>query len=426
MKSTLSRLPNGLQVISAPLKERKSVAIGVWVRVGGRDETPRLNGISHFLEHMVFKGTRRFGTDEIKQAVEGVGGSLNAFTGEECTCFLAKVSSVHFDRVFQVLAEMVLEPTLRQSDLEKERTVVMEEIKMTQDQPSQYVEELLAELVWPKHALGRPLAGTLDTVAKIRRKDLAEYHRRHYRPSFITVAAAGDVDHAKLLKTAKRYFNRGSSQHEKKNEWYQGAQHEPRMKVFEKKTEQTHFAMAVRAFKKNHPQEFVLDILSVILGGNMSSRLFCEVREKRGLAYEIGSFVKKFQETGTFEVAAGVDNRKAPRALEVVVQELRRLTRSPVGGEELKRAKEFYLGQMELGLESNMNQMLWIGEHAALFGYNKFPQEVRRAVERVSAGDIRAVACSLFKDCGMSLAVIGPEVKRFEKEYLKSLAGLKF
>ncbi|MBI3252023.1 MAG: insulinase family protein [Candidatus Omnitrophica bacterium] len=418
----ISNLKNGLRVVAVPMRERKSVSVGIWVGVGGRDEEPRLSGISHFLEHMVFKGTAARTADQIKQEVEGVGGSLNAFTSEEYTCFLAKSASRHFEGVFDVLADMVRNASLKDEDIKKERTVIMEEIKMTQDQPSQLVGELLAEIVWPGHPLGRPLAGTLETVGRLSREDLTGYKNRFYEPGLITVVAAGDVDRKKLIQMTQKRFGGDAKRNGKKWDLFKKRQKGPDIKLFHKSTEQTHLELALHALPKAHPDEYALDILSVILGGNMSSRLFNEVREERGLAYDIGSSVRKFRETGAFIVSAGVDNHKLNEALRVIMKELEKIASKPVEADELKRAKEFYLGQMELGLESAMNQMLWAGETLVCLGRCLTPEEVIRKAGRVTAEDLRRVARGLFRDQALNLAVVGPVKPGSEKDFSRILS----
>ncbi len=422
MKYEISTLPSGIRVVAAPLKERKSVAIGIWVKVGGRDEEKRQSGLSHFLEHLVFKGTKKRTANQIKESVEGVGGSLNAFTSEEYTCFLAKTAQNHFDKTLDVLSDMVLDASLKEKDIHKERTVIMEEIKMIQDQPSQLVEELLAEVVWPGHALGRPLAGTLETVGSFDEKELRAYRDHFYRPDLITVAAAGAIDQKTLLKAARAKFghlkNRKS---EKTLNLFHKTQSKPCLRVFSKDTEQTHISLALHAFPRNHPDEYTLDILSVLLGGNMSSRLFNEVREERGLAYDIGSSVRKYYESGVFGVEAGVDNKKAEEAVRVILGELSKTARVAVGRDELKRAKEFYLGQMDLGLENSMNQMLWAGEGVVSLDRCKTPEEVTRQVERVTADDLKRVAGDIFRTDSLNLAVVGPQGSRLEKNIKKLL-----
>ncbi|HXV19021.1 MAG TPA: pitrilysin family protein, partial [Candidatus Omnitrophota bacterium] len=361
--------------------------------------------------------------DKIKESVEGVGGSLNAFTGEEYTCFLAKVAHRHFDDVFDVLADMVKNATITQKDLTKERAVILEEIKMTQDQPAQLVEEVLSEMMWPGHALGRPLAGSHETVSGLSRQDLITYRDRHYQPNLITVAAAGAVTREKVTRAAQKHFGSIKNIAEKKMDPFIGLQSRPKVKVRYKKTEQTHLSIGIHAVHKSHPDEYALDILSVVLGGNMSSRLFNEVREKRGLAYDIGSYVKKYQETGAFGVDAGVDNKKIGEAVRIILKELHKTVQKEVTGPEFMRAKEFYLGQMELGLENSMNHMLWIGESAVSLGRCRTPEEVLRAVRKVSIADLRRVARNVFKPEHLNLAVVGPHREALESDLSRALSS---
>jgi predicted Zn-dependent peptidase len=422
MNTDIKTLPSGLRVVAAPMKERRSVSIGIWVQVGGRDEEPKLSGVSHFLEHIVFKGTKTRTANDIKEQVEGVGGSLNAFTSEECTCFLAKAASRHFDGVFDVLADMVTSASMTEVDVEKERQVIIEEIKMTQDQPSHYVEEVLAEEMWPNHALGRPLTGTIGTVNGLTRDAIRGYRDAHYRPDLITVVAAGDVDPARLTAAAERHFGGSGRRAAKPINPFAASNGRPVVAIRPKKTEQTHVALGVHSFPKEHPDEYVLEVLSVLLGGNMSSRLFNEVREERGLVYDIGCSVRKYHETGAFVVSAGVDNRKVGEMLQVVLHELSRVTREPVGADELKRSKEFFLGQMDLGLENTMNTMLWAGESVVNLGRVRTPAEVAHAVDRVTADDLRRVADQIFRTSALHLAIVGPPGDNKEEELSKLLS----
>lgn len=421
MKYSIHKLGCGVNVVAAPLKERRSVAIGIWVGVGGRDEEPRLSGVSHFLEHIVFKGTSTRSASKIKEGVEGVGGSLNAFTSEEYTCFLSKCASRYFVEVFDVLADMVMNASLKTADIEKERTVIMEEIKMTQDHPSQLADELLAGIVWPHHALGRPLAGTLSSVGALSRRDISDYMKKYYKPPYITIVAAGAIDEKTLIKTVENKFRGIAAADERKRDFFREAQSGPLVSALGKKTEQTHLAFALRTFPKDHPDEHALDILSVILGGNMSSRLFNEVREERGLAYEIGSSTRKYHETGAFGVEAGVDNNKAFEAARVILSELKKVTRELVSPGELRRAKEFYLGQTDMALESSMSTMLWVGEGAVCLGRCRTYEEVVRFVEKIRRDDLRRVAKNIFKTQALNLAIVGPKAEELKKQFSKAL-----
>jgi len=422
MNHEIMKLANGVRVVAAPMKERTSISIGIWVQVGARDEAPRISGISHFLEHLVFKGTSRRTAKQIKEAVEGVGGSLNAFTGEEYTCFLAKTTKRHFKEVFDVLSDMVLDASLSEEDIQKERAVVMEEIKMTQDQPSQYVEELLSEILWPEHALGRPIAGTLESVGNLTREDILGFRNHFYAPNLISVIAAGDISEDELLQAASPRFLSGTKPRaEKALDLFRSSNLKPRVRLYSKATEQTHLALGIPAFEKEHPDQYVLDVLNILLGGNMSSRLFNEVREERGLAYEIGSSERQYHETGAFIVSAGVDNKKVKEALRVILSELIKTSEELVSPKELERAKEFYVGQLELGLESGMSRMLWIGENVLSLNRCKTLKEIVEQVDKITAPDLQRVAKMIFKSDSLHLAAIGPKIGEFEADLRKIL-----
>lgn len=406
-------LHNGVNLVWAPLGGRRSVSVGVWVCVGGRDESPELSGASHFLEHLVFKGTHRRTTYQIKEEVEGKGGSLNAFTGEEYTCFLAKTTAAHFDQTLDVLADMVTGATLRPEDLEKERTVILEEIKMTQDQPSQLADEILSETLWGGHALGRPIAGTVKTVGAMTRPQIVHFRDLYYRQPYLTVSAAGDIDLKQLSAAVLKAFvrPRGGGAAPRRRLFGRSASGR-RLSSLNKKTEQTHLCLGVLALPKDHPDEVPLDLLSVVLGGNMSSRLFNEVREERGLAYDIGTSLRRYTETGAFIVAAGVDGRKAPETVAVVLKELEKVTQTDIGEAELRRAKDFYLGQLDLGLENTMNLMLWAGEGALSARRHHTLAQLRAKVERTGPADLRRVASKIFRTRGLHLSLVGPDARR--------------
>ena len=406
MRIQRTRFPNGLTVVSVPLKDRTSAAVGVWIGVGGRDEMAQNNGVSHFIEHLVFKGTRQRTMRGIKEAVEGKGGSLNAFTAEEATCYFAKIPSRHLMGTLDVLLDMVTEPAMRPADIEKERSVVLEEIKMVKDQPSELVEEMLDAIFWKGNALGRPLTGSEASMKRMSRKDILAYMDRFYAPNHVTVVTAGNVDHDAICRRAARAF-RGrvrmpgtlrSSRVERGEAFH----------VVQKRTEQMHLAMAVPGLSKNHPDQYVLSVLNVILGGNMSSRLFNEVREQRGLAYEISSGTKRFQGMGAVYIDAGVDAAKCGEAVKAIFKECRRLKTTAVGAAELKRAKEFLIGHYVTGLDGAMEVMLWVGEEVLSADRVRTLSEIEAGIRRVSSLQLRRLAQRLFKDEGLRCALLGP------------------
>ena len=401
-------LPNGLGVVLKPLPHVASVSIGFWVRAGGRYEPPRAAGTSHCIEHLVFKGTRTRSCEQLKRAVEGIGGSLNGFTAEEFTCYMAKVPAKHVDRAVTVLADMLLHPTLTARDLDREREVILEEIRMYEDTPAQYVHEVFNQLLWPNHPLGNLLAGTEQTVRAMTRRSVVDYWKRFYHPRNILVAAAGAFDPERLLQQLGRAFIKAPRGSVQRLSPAPRPRRGPQIRLVQKTSEQTHVCLGTPAMPRTHPQRFALEVLHVLLGANMSSRLFHEVREKRSLVYEIGTHIKRYHDAGAFVIYAGCDAGKLSTTLETVTRELARIKRQPVGDHELRRAKDFYNGQLLIGLEDTMDQMLWIGEQAITVNRVGTAQEVIDAIERVRPDQVRQAAQRLFTARHVFLAVIGP------------------
>ena len=401
-------LDNGLRILTAPRWESESVSIGIWIGVGGRYESAGLNGISHLLEHLIFKGTPRRSSHQIKVAIEGTGGALNAFTDEEFTCLYAKVQPKNLGLTVDVLSDMILSSELEPRELEKERAVVIEEIRMYRDLPMQYVHDLLNVLLWPNHPLGRQIAGTERSLKRIQRKDLIRFQKRYYTPRNICIAACGRLTHRALVETVKKAWESIPagicSTFRKAVE----RQSKARMKIERKDTEQTHFSLGFHAFPRNHPQMHALSLLNVLLGGNMSSRLFRQVREERGLAYEIGSQVKRYRDTGLFSVSAGVEHRHLLRCLEVVRKELVRVRKEQVSRPEFERTAEYLTGQALFALEDTVEHMFWMGECEMLLGRVEPVEVILDQVGQVRRHDLKEVARAILRPKHLSLAVIGP------------------
>jgi predicted Zn-dependent peptidase len=401
-------LDNGLRIITHRMADMQSAAIGVWIKAGGRYELARQKGISHYLEHLLFKGSKRFSCQDIKESIEGVGGSLNGFTSEELTCFLAKLPGRHLALAIDILSDMVLHPLLSQRDIMKERTVILEEIKMYMDLPQSFVYEVLDELLWPQQPLGMSILGSKESVESLSRKDICGYKSRYYAASNIVISAAGALVHDEVVKRVKAVF---SSLQKTQPDAFLPArqmQHKPQMRILHKDTEQTHLALGFHSFNREHSLRHALSILHVVLGANMSSRLFNEVREKRGLAYEIGTAVKRFQDTGAFVVHAGIDNLKVNQAIEVILKELKKTRNSLIGINEFKRAKEFYMGQLMLALEDTMDNMLWIGESLATIDKVFTLSDIVGQIRKVSREDVKEAASAIFREDRLNLALIGP------------------
>jgi predicted Zn-dependent peptidase len=415
-----SVLSNNLRLISNELKGRESVAVGVWAGVGGRFEDESNKGAAHFLEHILFRGSLKYSCNDIKGSIEGVGGTLNAFTGEEQTCFYAKVPTKHFEQTLDILTDMVFFPLIQKNDLEKERSIILEEIKMYKDLPQYYVLELLDALVWPDHPLGQSLAGTVATVSEMTQAGLRRFHRQHYAPDNVVVSICGNFAHDDTVAILGNKLGNFRALERPGAVPFKGAQTKPKVKFHRKQTEQMHVALGFPSLKADHQDIYALSILNIILGGNMSSRLFDEVREKRGLAYSIYSSVKAYDDTGLFMVKAGVDNKKLVEAVELVMKVLRQLKRGTIKDGEFTRAREYFLGQFVLGLEDTMEHMMWIGESMIERDRIRTLGEVVYRVNALTPDDIQRVACDILKERRMNLSVVGA-LKEEQETALRAL-----
>ncbi len=412
LRTQVSRLDNGVRVVTAAMPHVQSVSVGVWVGAGGRGEPAEWSGISHFIEHLLFKGTRRRSARQISEAIEGRGGDINAFTQEENTCYFARVGADRTWECLDVLLDMYLNPRLAAEDIRRERDVVIEEIMMCHDQPQQLVEEALGALLWPDHPLGRPLTGSPETIKRVGRPQIVAYMRERYVPGNTVVAFAGQVDHAACVRRVSDYLAGRPSRRVPRVQPV-GANLRPhRLKVLGKDIEQVHVALGMRTFGRRDPRRHALKLLNVVLGENMSSRLFQVVREEEGLAYAIQSSAHLFRDSGALVVSAGLDTGRCDRAMELIVRELARLRREPVGRRELGRARDYAVGQIRLGLEGTGSQMMWAGEHLLAYGEVVTPESVIDALRAVTAADVQALARTLVRPAGMSLAVVAPEPGR--------------
>jgi len=404
----VTTIPNGLGLVLRPMPGSQSVAVGVWVGAGGRYESADRAGISHFLEHLLFKGTRRRSCEELKRHIEGVGGSLNGFTAEEFTCYMAKVPHRYARRAIDVLADMIRRPALVPKDVAKEREVILEEIRMYEDTPGQYVHDLLSELLWPDHPLGMLLSGTARTVRRISRAELVRYWRRTYQPRNLLVSCAGAFDPEVVTRQVRQAFGPMRGTPTLRFRRAPRPRRGPQIRVWHKPTEQIHLCAGTYAVPRTHPDRFALELLHVLLGANMSSRLFREVREKRGLVYEIGTQIKRFYDTGAFIIYAGCDPGKLTATVQTIFAELSRVRRTPVSRAELRRAKEYYAGQLIMGLEDTMDHMLWMGEQAVTVGRVAKPEILLAHLAKVTERDIQRVARHLFLTERLHLVVGGP------------------
>ncbi len=417
-----SVLKNGLRIVTHEIKDRDSISLGVLAGVGGRHEDDLFKGAAHYLEHVVFKGTEKYSCDAIKETIEGVGGTLNAFTSEEQTCFYAKIPSKFLNRTFDVLADLVFSPLITRKDVERERGVILEEIKMYHDLPQYYVMELLEGLVWPDHPLGKSLAGTFESVEAMTQKQLKNFYERHYIPNNIVIAACGNIEHQDLVDLARKKTDKFPFA--EKLETFPAPKHreEPGVVFCVKPIEQMHVALGMQGMSINDEGRYALGILNIIMGGNMSSRLFNEVREKRGLAYSIGTASKNFSDTGLFLMRAGVENTKVEKSLTLVLSEFKKARTVGISKAEFMRAKEYCIGQLILALEDTMEHMLWVGESTLLRDHIRTTDEVIQSIKRVRLDDVQTVAQKIFNERHYNLAVVGPLTDK-QQGALKSMVS---
>lgn len=404
----ISTLPNGLKVVTVPVTDVDSATLGVWIACGGRHEPALRSGIAHFIEHLLFKGTRHHSAKEISEAIEGRGGYFNAFTQEESTCYYARVAAEHAESVFRLLAEMYAEPLFAPDDIERERDVILEEIALYNDQPQHAVEEMLGAMLWPNHALGRPLTGTEKTVKALSRKDLLRFKHRHYRPNNTIVLFVGKTEKEQCERWVRQSLGNYPAARVAKAVPFNPRVRQLRFSAKQKDVEQTHLAMGFRIFGRHDPRRFALKLLSVILGENMSSRLFQVVREQYGLAYSIQSAVGLFADTGVLTISAGVDVDRTEQAMIRIANEVSRLKREKVGQRELRRAKEYTIGQLRIGLENTGNQLLWVGENLLAYGRVIQPEDYIRKIQAVNAEEILHVARTILTLSRSSFAMISP------------------
>jgi predicted Zn-dependent peptidase len=403
-----TRLLNGVTIATAEMPHMTSVSIGLWVGIGSRYEPAELNGVCHFIEHLLFKGTKKRTAKQMSEAVEGIGGYLNAFTGEEATCFHARACHDHFDDLLDVLMDMLLNSSFNPAEVARERQVIKEEIAMYLDEPHHLVQELLNATIWPDHPLGRPITGTNETLDGLDRNKLLGYLRNNYAAGNTILVATGKLKHHQVIKAASRYTRHFLNRHLSKSAPALDGQNAPRLNLFTKDTEQTQLALGIRTCSRHDVRRYALRLLNTILGENMSSRLFQIIREDRGLAYSIYSTPSFFEDTGDLVISAGLDTDNLSKTLRLIIRELRRLAEISPSAAELRRARDYVLGQIDLGQESTENQMNWIGEQLVGYGRLFSPNEVKRRLRLVTPAQIRTVARDFFKPNRFNLALVSP------------------
>jgi predicted Zn-dependent peptidase len=404
-----TRLESGLRVVTERLPALRSVAVGFWVGTGSRDETDALAGASHFLEHLLFKGTDTRHALEIAESIESVGGDMNAATGQELTQFYVRVPDRYLPLALEILSDIVWSPALRSEEVESERQVILEEIRMRDDTPDDLVHDLFADALFPNHPLGREIAGSDETITAMPRDAVAEYHRSHYQPDNIVVAVAGNLEHDDVVKMVEAALPEQTT-YARAPRVPAGAAGEPKpVVVLERPLEQAHLVLGTRALGRADPDRYALSVVDQVLGGGMSSRLFQEIREKRGLAYSVFSYRSAYEETGSLAVYCGTAAENVNEVLDVVYGELDRLVADGgVTDGELERAKGHMTGSLALSLESSSSRMHRIGRAELTIGEVPDIDEVVERVEAIDADDIARVIDRVLVPGARTLAVVGP------------------
>jgi predicted Zn-dependent peptidase len=400
-------LPNGLTVITEGMAAVRSVSMGIWVRTGSRQETEAENGITHFLEHMVFKGTKNRTAEEIARSADSIGGHLDAFTAKECTSFSIKVLDEHVDRGFDVLADLVKNPLLMPEHIAKESQVVQEEIKMVEDTPDDLVHEIFTQAYWRGHGLGRPILGTRQTVRSFDRPLLMDYFGRHYTPKNVIVTAAGHLEHRQIVDLASRHFAELPPGDSPATD-IPPVPHPTIRQRHKKNLEQSHICLGTPAYSNVHEKRYACYVMNTVMGGGMSSHLFQNIREQRGLAYAVFSGLSAFRDAGYLSVYAGTATENVEEVIKLIVQELRQMKSKPLAEEEIQRAKDYLKGSTLLGLESTLSRMSNLARQEMHFGRHVSMDEITKRVDAVTAEDVLDVAQELFCPGRIALTVLSP------------------
>lgn len=401
-------LPNGIRVVTEEIPYVRSISIGAWIDVGSRDEDTTTNGISHFLEHMVFKGTKRFKMQRIAQSLESLGGYLNAFTTKEHTCFYARILDEHLSQAVDVVSDLVQHPTFPARELEKEKQVVIEEIKNIEDDPDDLIHDYFDRSLYHKHPLSLPIIGTPENVSGFNQDLLSRYLHEHYIPGRMVVAAAGRLTHEQVLKEVEKRFSAASQPNPPRKKVNGLRTPNNKKEVFEKPITQSHICVGTLGYSVKSRQRFPLLILNTVLGEGMSSRLFQNIREKYGFAYSVYSFANMMSDTGNFGVYIGTDKNNIDNSIELIYKELEKLVRKPVTGVELRRAKAQVKGSMMLSLENTSSRMMRLGSGELYYGHLMPVDEVIRRIDAVTIEEVYEVATRLFNPNHFSTVIFKP------------------
>lgn len=402
----IKKLDNGVQVVLEKIDYVRSISFGIWVRNGSRNETSELNGISHFIEHMLFKGTENRTAKQIAEEMDAVGGQINAYTTKEYTCYHTRVLDKHFDRALDVMSDMFLYSHFQQSDIEKERNVIIEEINMYEDAPEELVHDSLQEAIWKEGSLGQPILGTVESISKFNTKKIKNFFEKQYHTENTVISVAGHFDieemFYKLNQTLGQWKRKSSfSSYDTKTIYT------PSIIKKEKEIEQVHLCMAFPAIERDHPQKYALAVFNTIFGGGMSSRLFQKVREENGLTYTIYSYTSAYVDSGLFGIYAGMNPNQTEKVIELVFKEIRNLKTNPFSQKLIDVTKEQMISNFIIGRESTANLMTSSGASVLLRGFVQDTEEILKQIEKITIQDIQQVIEKIFIQQNMSVSVVG-------------------
>src|SRR3972149_8952845 len=420
MDYKLTTLPNGLRILTIPMPSLESATVTVWVKPGSRNEDKKLQGISHFLEHMAFKGSKKYPSPvAVTGFLDGLGSEYNAGTSHEWTNFYVKVRVGILEKAFEILSEVITKPILDSREIEKEKGTILEEIAMHEDTPMEKIGDIFQETICPEHPLGRDIAGVPESVKAFKRQDFMKYRQNHYGSNNMLITVAGGISEKIVLNLAKKYFSGLGFVKKPEVEKFTKSQNKMKVKVVNKKTEQAHFILGYPAYSRTHKDRYGESVLSIILGKGMSSRLFNEIRWKRGLAYAIYTSAARFIDTGYLATYEGVDPNNCEEALKVTLDQIYGLAEGkyPIKDKEIRKAKEYIKGRTALALEDTAAVNDFFGERALFHGSIETPEEVLEKIEKVTIGDVVRVAKDIFKKQKLNLAIIGPfkDKEKFSK-----------
>lgn len=403
----------------------KSVAIVFGIGTGSRYEIQKYQGISHLIEHMLFKGTnKRKSTLEISQVIEGIGGEINASTSKEITHIYAKVPQKQFKTAFDVLADIILNSVMREDDLRKEKNVIIEEIKKYEDIPEELVEILLDRIMWKNHPLGRSVLGDEKSVSNIQRENLLSYKNRFYCPNNLVISVAGNIKIAEVILQIEKYFKRTEKGEIEKYLPVKDNQKTTQIGIKFKKSKQTHLSFGFPGISRLDSDKYSLDLLDIILGSGLSSRLFQKIRVEKSLAYDIHSFVQYFNDTGSFNIYAGISSNKIKETIQTILEELNKIEEDVLKEDELRKAKEMYKGVLSLNLESTLSNAFWLGNRMLLYGRPSTFDEIKGKIEEVKVKDIQRMAQNIFTKDKINLSIVGPFKEKDREEYSSLLQEL--